>query len=828
MQFREITDRYQLQKILKSARSGSILRATDTQAGGTVAVKLVTVGPSPGLDAAPDFERLAAALSGLGHPNLPAVLDSGFTTDGSAFLVMELLEGKGFDALSGAPPARVLTLIGQILNGLEVLARSGLAHHNLSPDNVFLVADQVKLLGLGTALFRPRGPEAASAISPENARFRAPELAAGGPADGRADLFSLALIACHALGATVGFGDTPVVQLPLSVSFELESDEALRQVLERSLRSNPAERPAPMEIRQALRQALGGAVAAMAAMTAMTATTAPRPVAAPTPAPSVAEALAPAPPPAPEPPVLAPAAAAPMPPVLLSDPLPALEQPLPAPAAAEVAAPQEDGELLSAVDDEILNALLSVPDPPSRPAKPAASARGATARVAQKGAKPPAASAATGAAESPAPAAPQGGLAALLRKPAVVGALAGLLVLAVLAAFWLLRGSRTEAVAAPVVSSASLPKPPTEPPTAQLEEAKLLFGQGDDRGARRVLRSIPFGEQGLLSAEGCRELGAIEETLALTAFEHLASDLASGLKTGDMDVLQSTVETAAGQESDLAPEVRADLDRARGAVEAYAQAWAASGRGEHTQVLEHFAALTALLPKTSPKAIDPDGLRDKAAAALETQAEALVNEAKYAEALAKLGPIQQSWPDRPGLKERLARYQTWQRTQQEQETLLANLPTIERRKKPWEGLQALQGVEPTPNLAPRFAEARSRLENLLTRLDGQPPQVVLRDGYLLDYSRGTVAELSFRATDDYEVRGVKVLARPEGGKFRELPVDKQRAGYYTVAVQPSFHQNGTVDLYVVATDLSGHEGFLGSRDKPLQLKRKQGFERLIQ
>ena len=825
MQFRELTDRYQLQKILKSTRFGTVLRATDTQAGGTVAVKLITlgntVGDSPGLAAAPDFERLAAALTGLGHPNLPAVLDSGFTTDGSAFLVMELLEGKGLDALTGAPPARVLTLIGQTLNGLEALASRGLAHHNLSPDNVFLVGDQVKLLGLGSPLFRPRGPAAAAG---ENSRFRAPELAAEGPADGRADLFSLAMTACHALGATVGFGDTPVVQLPLAVSFELESDDALRQALERSLRNNPAERPKPAELREALRRALGGAVAAAAPRPiAVPAPPPPAPVAPPMPMSPTVQSVA-VPPIASAPPMMAPvASAAPAlsaaaAPALLSDPLPALE-----PASAPEA--EQDGELLSAVDDEILNALLSVPDPPPRPAEPAAGARGKAAKVVpfQRGQK-----AQAPAAEQPAAPPPSGGLASLLRKPAVVGAIAGVLVLCGLTAFWLLRGSKPEADAAPAVSSAALPKPPTEPPVAQLEEAKLLLGQGDDRGARRVLRSIPFGEQGLLSARGCRELGALEETLALTAFARLPSDLASGLKNGDMDVLQSAVEAGTGQEPGLAPEVRANLDRARGAVEAYAQAWAASGRDENAQVLEHFAALTALLPKTPPKASDPDGLRDKAAQALETQAEALVGEAKYAEALAMLGPVQKSWPDRHGLKERLARYQTWQRTQKEQETLLANLPTIERRKKPWEGLQALQDVKPTPNLAPRFAEARSRLENLLARLDGHPPELVLRDGYLLDYSRGNVVELSFRVKDDYEVRGVKVLARPEGGKFRELPVEKARAGYYTVRIEPGFHQNGTVDVYAVATDLSGHEGFWGSRDKPEQLKRKQGFERLIQ
>lgn len=795
MQFRELTERYQLQKILKSTRFGSVLRATDSQTGGTVAVKLITVGDSPGLAAAPAFTMLAGVLAGLGHPNVPAVLDSGFTTEGSAFLVEELLEGKGLDAAAGTPPARVLMQIGQTLNGLEALAGRGLSHHNLSPDNVFVLSggDQVKLLGLGTALFRPRG-----AGAPENARFLAPELASGGPADGRADLYSLALVACHALGATVGFGDTPVVQLPLAVSFELESDEALRHVLERSLRANPAERPAPAEIREALRRALGSAFAA-----------APRPA-----VPVQAAAAPPAPlPPEPPPTISTPA------PALVSNPLPALDLP-PSPAPAPPADPEPDGELLSAVDDEILNALLSVPEPPPRPA-PAAGGRGGPARGAQRGPKGPAARPTGG--ESPGAAVPApGGLAALLRKPAVVGALAGFLVLAGLTAFLLLREPKPEAMAAPV-PAANLPKPPTEPPTARLEEAKLLLGQGDDRGARRVLRSIAFGEQGLLSAKGCRELSALEQTLALIAFERLPADLASGLKSGDMDVLQAAVEASRGQEQALAPEVRADLDRARGAVEAYAQAWVASGKGEHVQVLERFAAVKALLPK----ATDSSGLRDKAAQALEAQADALVAEAKYAEALGKLGPVESSWPDRAGLKDRLARYQAFQRNQKAQETLLAALPAIERRKKPSEGLEALKGVEPTPNLAPRFAEARSRLESLLNRLDGQAPKVVLRDGYLLDYSRGTVVELSFRATDDYEVRNVKVLARSEGGKYREMPLEKERAGYYTVKISPAFHQNGTVDVYAVATDLSGHEGFVGSRDKPLQLKRRQGFERLI-
>ncbi|HEX9944608.1 MAG TPA: hypothetical protein VGG03_21575 [Thermoanaerobaculia bacterium] len=748
MQFREVTDRYQLQKILKSTRFGTVLRATDTPSGRTVAVKLITVGLSPGLAAAaPEIEKLATTLAGLGHPNLPAVLDFGFTTEGSAFLVLELLEGRGLDTLS-APPARVLSLVGQALDGLEALAGRGLAHHNVSPDNLFLVpgpgGEQVKLLGLGTAVFRPRGSAAATVLGVENARFRAPELTAGGVADWRADLYSLALTACHVLGATVGFGEPPVVQLPLAVSFELENDEALRQGLERALRPRPGERPTHRELREALRLAAGGAAT---------------------------------------------------PEFLLPDLLTAAEE--------------KEPEILSAVDDEILDALLSVPPPP-RPAEPPAEGKGKVVPFLRPG-PASAASLASVHAETP-----------LLRRPAVLAAIAGVVALCALAAFWLLR-PEPQTVAAPAPLPVVLPQPPSRPPVERLEETKLLVAQGEYLAARRTLRRISFGEQGLLSPADCRELRAIEETLARAALERLPADLASGLKTGDLEILQGAVEASAGQ-TDLAPEVRAGLDRARGAVEAYTRARAAAAQGDHVQALERFAALTALLPQAS----DSEGLRGQSAQALETQAEALVRNGRYAEALARLGPIQRTWPDRPGLKERIARYDAYQRQEQEQEILLAALPGTERRKKPWDALQSLKGIEPTPHLAPRFAESRARLEDLLARLDREPPRLVLRDGYFLEYARGTVAELSFRATDDYEVKDVKLMARRAGGRFRDLPLEKLRTGsYYTVEISPAFHQNGDVELYAVATDLSGHETYLGSRDKPLQLKRKQGFERLI-
>jgi serine/threonine protein kinase len=785
MQFRELTDRYQLQKILKSTRFGTILQATDTRSGQTVAIKLITVPPQPGVEAgaalmagAPAFQKLAVTLAGIQHPNLPVVLDFGFTTDGSAFLVQEMLEGKTLDTLAGSPPTRALSLIAQTLDGLEALASRGLVHHNLSPDNVLVLPDdRVKLTGLGAAIFRPR----------ENGRYRAPELAEPGPADWRADIFSLALTACTALGATVGFDESPVVQLPLAVSFELENDEALRQALERSLRRQPGERPTPPQFREALRLALGGAaaVAPPAAaqppsnVTPFPAPPAPRPVPVPAPAP-VASA--------------SPEAAA-----LLADLAPLGNAP-----------PAEEEEVLTAVDDEVLNALLAVPAPPSRLPAGAAAAQGNVVPF-PSGSFPTVAGAP--------PAAPK----PLFRRPAVLVGIAGLLVLGALAVYWFLsRPEPQPEVAAP--PPPALPAWFNDPPVEELEEARMYLAIGEDLKARKALRSIPFGQQGLLSAEACRTLGAIEENLTLAGLERLPADLAAGLRNGDFAVLQNAIEVGAGQEAGMNPEVRADFDRARSLVQTYAEALAASERGEHVQVLERLAALESQLPELT----DPEDLRGKAASALEAQAEELIRKARYDAALAAIEPIGRTWSGRAGHEDRVARYQKYKAEEAAQEKLLAAIPTAERRKSPEEGLKMLEGVEPTPHLAPRFAEARARLEELLARLDKEAPKVVLRDGYYLEYARGTVAELSFRATDDHAVKDVKIMARAEGGKFRELTAEQSRSFYFTVEVAPDFHKNGTVELYVIATDLSGHEGYLGSRDQPLVLKRKQGFERLIQ
>jgi hypothetical protein len=821
---REITERYRLEKILKSSRSGNVLKATDSTSGKSVVIKMITLGPpmaggeTAGMER---LERLAAALSDRPDPCFPAVLESGFTTDGSAFLVLEHLEGRGFESLAGGRGQRALNLVGQVIDGLETLAGRGVFHGSLSPDNLLVIrpqADGVKTFGLGTAFFRT--PEAAAADA-QNARYRAPEELGPAPAGTalpdeerwRSDLYSLALTACRVLGAEVTFADTPTpkVAIPTVLGFELKEPDALRQLLEGALRKSAKDRPTLHQARNSLRRAQG--------------------------LPPLAEkpARPPAPPPAP-----------PLP-AAVEPPPPAIEETRPAFFPAEAASGNAPGAGLDAIDlpplapaatlapvetavppvsEEPEAGLLSFDDdllgdlPPAAP--PAVAAPGRATPTAPRTGGPgpvPTASSAPAAPDAKAP-----WLARFRRPVPLAAAAAGLLVL-LLGVWWRVgQSSPPPVVAAPVRPAAPAPPPPP-PPGVRLATAKSYMAQGQEHEALAVLRTLTPADQGTLPPPDAAALRALQATLTQNAPARVANDLAAGLKSRDVVLLHGAVEDATPlPPTALLPSAQGDLAKARPVAELYDRALAADRQGQAAEVLGRFGEIAKLLQSGRDASVrDPSGLRDRAAGKLETEAEALLRDARYGEAIAHLEPLSHTWPDRPGLKARLADVRAQEKAEHSVQSAITEATAAEKLKKPDEGLAALRRIKPTAHLETPYNEVKQRLETLLAQYDNSPPTVELRDGYLLDYSRGTPVNLSFRVRDDYKVTSVKIYARPGGGgKMQEMQYVKDGFSY-TVAITPAFHQNETVDFYVVATDPSGHETFLGTRDKPMQLKRKKGF-----
>jgi len=786
---REIAERYRLERILKSGPTATVLRAVDTSSGRAVAVKLLNPGSDPaGLDR---FDALAAALGAIDQPVLPGVFDWGFTSDGFAFLVSELVDGRSFAGLAGTSHRRIASLAAQGLGGIEALGARGFAHGNLSPDNLLVEVlpsgQRLRLVGLGTACFRRPGTRD---VSPA-ARFRSPEEIAGGQPTLRGDLYSLARSLAEVLGAEVADPDGPSPRLSLPFSFEIERAELLRSVLESCLRRNPEDRPnSADEVRRGLRNALGKGFE-------------PEPPWVPQ-----ARPAAPLPPPlsAPDPP----AATADMEALLDKtqpvEPRPWQEPEMTAGSAPEPVvpeAPAASGSILPEIDFAALGSQEPEPDRKAAPieAPPAVAAA------------PPPGPAATGAPFSRgASVAERPGLP--WRRIVGVGAVAAVVAAGIAA--WLFRSPPPVAPAPQPPPRAAAPEPPPkEPPEVRLEAAKRALAEGDYGRAQQLFASLDAADQARLSPEACRQLQVLGQTIPRIAAEQLPADLARALGAGNVEQLRLLLAAvpdphALPANATLPREFPANLDRAEQVVRLFGEAEQAAAAGQPARALERFAVLAALLPPSSPAF----ALRERAAEAIEKEADDHASRGEYPQAAADLSPLLSQWPARPGLKEKIAAYQRFQRLEADQQALLANVPRYLSRRRPDEGLDQLRAIKPTPHLAAPFAEAQKQLTDQLAQIDAKPPAIEISGGYDTQFFRGTVANVGFRATDDYKVVSLEIFAVPRGGGQRRLKAEKVGLRY-EVAIPPSLHGNQPFEVVAVATDLSGHQGRISVRLSPV-------------
>src|SRR5436190_6802914 len=136
---------------------GEVWRARDRRIGRDVALKVLPEAYLPGDDRVRRFEQEARAAGALNHPGLVTIFDVG-TTDGSPYIVMELLEGETLrDAIGEGMPTplplrRAIDYAIQIASALAVAHEKGIIHRDLKPENLFITSDsRVKILDFGLA-----------------------------------------------------------------------------------------------------------------------------------------------------------------------------------------------------------------------------------------------------------------------------------------------------------------------------------------------------------------------------------------------------------------------------------------------------------------------------------------------------------------------------------------------------------------------------------------------------------------------------------------------------------------------------------------------------
>jgi len=138
------------------------------------------------------FLREGYAANRVEHPGAVKVLDDDLIQsgpdEGTAYIVMELLEGESLEERFERPPPitelELLSLTASILDVLDAAHARGVVHRDLKPANVFLVRDpeatqRVKLLDFGLARLSEGATPTEFGIALGTPAYMSPEQAAG-------------------------------------------------------------------------------------------------------------------------------------------------------------------------------------------------------------------------------------------------------------------------------------------------------------------------------------------------------------------------------------------------------------------------------------------------------------------------------------------------------------------------------------------------------------------------------------------------------------------------------------------------------------------------
>ena len=136
---------YRIVRKLGEGGMGAVWLGEHTLLGRRAAIKVLLPMYSANQGIVQRFFNEARAVTAIADPGIVQVFDFGQHTDGSAFLVMELLDGEAMDArlrrIGKFSPLDALRLMKQIATSLSAAHAKGVIHRDLKPENIFIVGD---------------------------------------------------------------------------------------------------------------------------------------------------------------------------------------------------------------------------------------------------------------------------------------------------------------------------------------------------------------------------------------------------------------------------------------------------------------------------------------------------------------------------------------------------------------------------------------------------------------------------------------------------------------------------------------------------------------
>ncbi len=190
---------------------GVVYRALDPAIGRIIAIKTIYLSSlTDPQDRARLHERLrreAQSAGILSHPNIVTIYDIQEQGD-TAYIFMEFVDGPTLESITSdrrAPsPSTLLALLKQVAAALDFAHSKGIVHRDIKPANIMIQGERIaKVTDFGIARINAQASVsqgttiAGTLLGTPN--YMSPEQIQGEPVDGRADQFSLGVLAYELL-----------------------------------------------------------------------------------------------------------------------------------------------------------------------------------------------------------------------------------------------------------------------------------------------------------------------------------------------------------------------------------------------------------------------------------------------------------------------------------------------------------------------------------------------------------------------------------------------------------------------------------------------------
>ncbi len=201
---------YQIVRQLGEGGMGVVWLAEHTLLGRRAAIKVLHRSFSDRQDVVTRFFNEAKAATAIADPGIVQIFDFGHS-DGSAYIVMELLEGEGLQArlnrMGRVPVGEALRIMRQVAGSVGAAHVRGVVHRDLKPDNIYLVRDpevpggeRAKILDFGIAKLAADQNVAKThthAVMGTPAYMSPEQCRGAGFVDQRSDVYSLGCVLFH-------------------------------------------------------------------------------------------------------------------------------------------------------------------------------------------------------------------------------------------------------------------------------------------------------------------------------------------------------------------------------------------------------------------------------------------------------------------------------------------------------------------------------------------------------------------------------------------------------------------------------------------------------